>query len=125
MSLVYLDFVNRVESGVFMNDGLAGWIWQRVSAVFLLFYILPVLGFWFLSSNFSSFDVWYQFLVAPGMKILGFFAAVSLSVHACVGLWVVATDYIQILFYQRIVLWVLYLMTIGSSLAMLCIFWVY
>ena len=106
-----------------MNDGLSGWIWQRVSAVFLLFYILPVLGFWFISSDLYNFNIWNHFLLSPGMKILGFFAAVSLSVHACIGLWTVATDYIHILFSQRIILWFLYLVTIGSSVAMLFILW--
>ena len=106
-----------------MNDGLSGWIWQRVSAVFLLFYILPILGFWFFSSDLYNFEIWHRFLLSSVMKILGFFAAISLGVHACIGLWTVATDYIQILIYQRIVLWFLYLLTIGSSVAMLFILW--
>ena len=119
----------RVEAVVLMRvdntheKGLNDWIWQRISAVFLTAYLSPILGFYALHAPVLSQQMWQSFLLHPAMKILGALAAISLFVHASIGSWVVATDYIKPMTIQRWILAGLYLIIFGSSIGVLVILW--
>ena len=105
-----------------MDKGLNGWLLQRVTSLFLLFYIVPLLFFWLLVPS-ASFSSWHTFVMYAEMRVLGGLAAISLLVHACIGIWVVATDYVQIAGYQQLVLSIFYAITVLSSMAMLVMLW--
>ncbi len=101
------------------KNGLGSWVLQRVSAIFLLAYLLPVLVFWLVSENSTSIILWRQFLVRTDMRVLGALASISLIVHATIGAWVVTTDYIHIDRVKWAVLAIFYILTMVSSLAIL------
>ena len=105
-----------------LSQGLDAWIWQRVTSLFLVLYFLPILIFWVLPSA-NVVAVWQPFLFAPSMRILGGLASISILIHACIGIWVVATDYVQIDLYQQLVLSFFYLLTFLSSILMLVALW--
>lgn len=58
---------------------------------------------------------WQAKLLSVPMRILGVMALVSLVLHACMGSWVVMTDYIQVEPYQRFFLIFFYAITVASS----------
>lgn len=109
----------------YFQKGLFWWFCQRISAVFLFAYIAPLLYFWYVYYPVGTVALWKGFLLHPAMKILGFFAALSLFVHACIGVWVVSTDYVKIISVRNIILCILYIVVILSSLVMFFIFWRY
>jgi succinate dehydrogenase / fumarate reductase membrane anchor subunit len=73
-------------------SGLRAWLVQRVSAVYLLCFILFLVAR--TASSSWSYASWHDFALAPGMQVglLLFFAA--LLVHAWVGLRDVILDYV-------------------------------
>lgn len=104
------------------SKGLDAWLWQRITSLFLTAYILPVLLFWMLPQA-VTMDAWRIFLFSVPMRVLGGLAAISLLIHACIGIWVVATDYIQVDGYQQIVLTVFYMITVISSMVLIIGLW--
>tara|TARA_B100001989_G_C24530735_1_gene461467 strand:+ start:1016 stop:1369 length:354 start_codon:yes stop_codon:yes gene_type:complete len=101
------------------KKGLGSWVLQRISALFLIAYIVPLLFFWVLHAEFVSPMVWKQFLLSTEMRILGILASLSLVIHAMIGAWVVATDYIHIDGIKRVTLALFYVITVGSSVAII------
>lgn len=101
------------------KNGLGSWVLQRVSALFLLAYLLPVLVFWLVAEDSASITLWRQFLVRIDMRVLGVLASISLIVHATIGAWVVTTDYIHIDRVKWAMLAMFYILSIVSSLAIL------
>ena len=104
------------------SKGLDAWLWQRITSLFLTVYILPILLFWLLHQA-VSLDAWRILLFSSPMRILGVLASISLLIHACIGIWVVATDYIQIDRYQQSVLSLFYLITVISSMVLIISLW--
>ena len=125
MEYLVTAFVYQIRVVVIMKEtmssGLDAWLWQRISSIFLTLYILPILLFWLLTA--ASWHDWQVFLFAPSMRILGGLASVSLLLHACIGIWVVATDYIQIDRIQQVVLSFFYVVTVLSSIVMMVSLW--
>ena len=78
----------------FGRSGLADWLMQRVTAVIMLAYTLCILGY-FLTSNDISFLTWKAMFQGTAMRIFSFMALLSIAVHAWIGMWTVATDYIK------------------------------
>lgn len=115
-----LDHAGRVEAMVLNRFfggslGLNDWILQRVSAVFLVLYFGILLGFWVVFPVFSGALFWRGVLLRVEMRILGMLAMLALSVHACIGTWVVATDYLHMAWAQRLFLVVVYLFAIITA----------
>lgn len=98
------------------TNGLDSWILQRASAIFLLLYMWPLLIFWLIVPEFYAGATWQDFLLCSQMRVLGVLAMFGLLLHACIGVWVVVTDYIHIDIYRQAVLIIFYLITILSSL---------
>ena len=108
-----------------LTKGLNSWIIQRISAVLLLLYLVPLLLFWLLVPDIYSGVTWHDFLLCSQMRVLGVLAMVGLLLHACIGMWVIVTDYIHIDIYRQTVLAIFYLITIFSSIMiafMLCFY---
>jgi len=105
-----------------MDNGVDAWLVQRVTSLFLVSYFLPVLIFWAITPV-ALVDHWRLFLLSSEMRVLGGMASVALLIHACIGIWVVATDYIHIDFYQQAALSFFYLITTVSSAVMLVLLW--
>lgn len=99
----------------YFQNGLFAWVVQRVTAVFLLFYLLPLLYVWLRAPETGVVHYWQMMLLNTPMRVLGMLALVSLVLHACIGSWVVITDYVQIEPYQRFLLVLFYAITVASS----------
>ena len=76
------------------GSGLSDWLWQRVSAVIIAAYLVFI-GAMVLSHNNFSYSVWHSWFEHLGMKIFTLLAVISIVLHAWVGIWTVATDYIK------------------------------
>jgi len=74
--------------------GLRAWLVQRISAVFMLLFIVFVLVH-FLFDPPRSYRDWHGWIMSPGVSVavLVFFAA--LSMHAWVGIRDVVMDYVR------------------------------
>ncbi len=74
--------------------GLRAWLMQRISAVYMLFFILFLL-FHFLLDPPDSYLAWHGWIRNPGVSVatLVFFAALLL--HAWVGIRDVVMDYVR------------------------------
>ena len=112
-----------IKQAIGNQKGLHDWLMQRVSAVFLTVYILPLLIFWILGDSTQDHHAWRTFLLSPVMKILGGFAAIGLFVHAVIGAWIVATDYIKPPKLQTVVLATINLIIFVSSISLLVMLW--
>lgn len=75
-------------------SGTVQWVLQRVSAVVLLAYMGTLLWLWF-SGMPADYALWHDFLAQFPMQVLAVLSLLSLVVHAWIGFWTVATDYIK------------------------------
>lgn len=103
-------------------QGLRDWQLQRLSAMLIAVFALPMLSLWFLGYLVEDYD-WYLFLssyLGRGLSLLGLFGYV---IHARLGMWVVITDYVP-RSYQRIVIWLLDIWLLALLITGLGLFWV-
>lgn len=76
------------------TTGLRAWLVQRVSAVYMLFFILFLL-FHFLLDPPHSYLAWDGWMRGPGVSIATFVFFAALLSHAWVGVRDVLMDYVQ------------------------------
>ena len=74
--------------------GLYDWMVQRVTAVYLILYFIPLL-YLLLTSDASSYFIWKGLFQHVWMKVATIVALFAISFHAWVGLWTVFTDYVK------------------------------
>ena len=88
--MVFVDIVCDLD--VLPMIGSTLFIAQRLSAVFILAYVIWLITFFILNQPFE-FSTWVQF--TNQQKFLIFTSAVSLIIplHAFIGLWTIGTDY--------------------------------
>ncbi|OGV36616.1 MAG: succinate dehydrogenase, hydrophobic membrane anchor protein [Legionellales bacterium RIFCSPHIGHO2_12_FULL_35_11] len=76
------------------GNGLKDWLIQRVSAVYLFFYLLFI--FIFMVTNMPlDFYKWHDLFFLVSMQIATIIALFFVLLHAWIGLWTVTTDYIN------------------------------
>ena len=78
----------------FSRNGVSDWLLQRASAVILAAYTLCVLGF-VLSIGELSLAAWRGYFGSFWMQIFTLLALIAYVVHAWIGLWTIATDYLK------------------------------
>lgn len=83
-------------------DGLRAWIWQRISAIYLLGFIL-YLFFYMLVSMPFSYQSWHDWVADPVASIAIALFFMMLLVHAWVGIRDVIMDYIHPLFMRALI----------------------
>lgn len=74
--------------------GLRAWLMQRVSAVYMLFFILFLL-FHFLLDPPHSYLAWHGWMRNPGVSVATFVFFAALLLHAWVGVRDVLMDYVH------------------------------
>jgi succinate dehydrogenase / fumarate reductase membrane anchor subunit len=79
----------------FGRSGLYDWLVQRISAVVLLAYVICV-GTFIAWNPDLQYEQWLNYIQSDSMRIFSMMALVSLGIHAWVGLWSVATDYLTV-----------------------------
>lgn len=75
-----------------MRRGLLDWRLQRLSAMFISIFAVPVLGLWFSGYLVTDYD-WYVLLSSIEGRVLTLIGLIGFAVHSHLGLWVVLTDY--------------------------------
>lgn len=89
----YWSLVLVVNATSLSRSGVADFLLQRVSAVFLAVYAGCIV--WFVLANPElDYRQWEIFMGAPGMLILGTLTLLSWGIHAWIGMWTVGTDYL-------------------------------
>lgn len=74
--------------------GLRDWLVQRLTAVVLGVYTVALL-FYVINTPNMTYAQWSTCLTSPFMQVATFLALLSLMLHAWVGIWTVATDYLK------------------------------
>ncbi|MCL4744188.1 MAG: succinate dehydrogenase, hydrophobic membrane anchor protein [Burkholderiaceae bacterium] len=74
--------------------GLRAWLVQRISAVWMLLFIVFVL-FHFLFDPPHSYLAWQGWIMSPGVSVATFVFLAALSMHAWVGIRDVVMDYVR------------------------------
>ncbi len=77
----------------FGRSGTFDWLYQRVTAVVLIAYLLFIVGFIFLAKDFG-YQAWSELFAQRWMRVFSLVALLSVIIHAWIGLWSVVTDYI-------------------------------
>ncbi len=72
--------------------GLVIWNLQRYSSLFILIYIVYLVGFIF--SKDLNFFSWSNFFLSFEMRIYTSIVFLLIILHAFIGLWTVGTDYL-------------------------------
>ena len=115
---VLINMKQRVRPG-----GLRDWWLQRISAVLISLFALPVILYWVAGGLITQAD-WYIFLSHSQMRFLTGLGLLGYIVHVRIGLWVVVTDYIPSL-YQAWAQWlvdILIALHLGFGLYLIWIF---
>ncbi len=92
--------INNLSYG---RHGLRDWLLQRVSAVIIAAYFLFLVGFWLTHPGFD-YDTWMSLFARPWVSLFSLLFLISLFVHAWIGIWIVATDYLKGAFLRYTVL---------------------
>jgi succinate dehydrogenase membrane anchor subunit len=77
------------------NNGVRDWLLQRASAVVLGAYFLFVL-FYIVLHPALDYQQWHGLFQHPVMRAASVLALLSLLIHAWIGMWTVATDYVKV-----------------------------
>jgi len=90
------------------RNGLRDWLIQRVSAVVMVVYSLFLVTF-LLRYNPINYYLWKQLFSSEWMKLFTVLFLLSLLLHAWIGVWTVATDYVKstalrLIFYTIVIL---------------------
>lgn len=76
------------------GNGLKDWLIQRVSAVYLLGYVLVLLGYTALHCP-CDYGQWSAIFHCSCFKIATVLALLMFVLHAWIGIWTVTTDYLR------------------------------
>jgi succinate dehydrogenase / fumarate reductase membrane anchor subunit len=75
------------------GNGLKDWLFQRISALFLLIYIGWVVGYMAYHPHMGYVE-WQAFFHCAVMRAATVIAVLMLVIHAWIGIWTVTTDYL-------------------------------
>lgn len=103
------------------RSGLHDFLLVRFSAVILALYALYLLIFFICHD--VTYDVWHQFFSLVSTRAFTLMALVAMLVHAWIGLWQVASDYLKHSYVRLIVLWVVNFVAIFYVAAGIAILW--
>ena len=86
--------VKRVNSATNLGrNGLHDWVLPRFSAIVLAVYTVFLLG-WMVVTPDVGYASWSTLFDATWMRVFSLLALLSLCIHAWVGMWTIATDYL-------------------------------
>jgi len=77
----------------FGRSGVADWFIQRISAIILFAYLIWLVVYCCVYA--PDYASWRELFNLFSVKVVSLFALVSLLVHAWIGMWTIATDYIK------------------------------
>jgi succinate dehydrogenase / fumarate reductase membrane anchor subunit len=80
---------------LFLRSGSNKWLLQRFAAGIVLSYIAFLIYLLIIHREMDYYE-WVNLNKAIPMRFFSFLTALSLSVHAWIGMWCVVTDYITV-----------------------------
>ena len=83
-----------VNQAAIKRNGIQDFISLRATGLILSAYALCILGFILTNEN-MTYELWKGLFAGLGMKIFTMLALCCVSIHARIGMWQVATDYIK------------------------------
>lgn len=97
-----MAMVNNLTNALSLTgEGLRDWLVQRISSVVVAAYFLFLMGFILMHPK-LEFWMWQTLFVNPCMRIFTVLFLLSLVLHAWVGVWTVATDYLKVAWFRLI-----------------------
>ncbi|MFM8454494.1 MAG: succinate dehydrogenase, hydrophobic membrane anchor protein [Gammaproteobacteria bacterium] len=101
------------------SDGLQDWLLQRITGVYLFFYVIFIAYYYNLTCQLGfSFLAWRTVFTPLWVRYASLFAIVCILIHAWLGLWTVLTDYVKFtllrLFLQFVILALLFSFTLWA-----------
>ena len=102
--------------------GLRAWLVQRVTAIYMLFFILFLLAHFFLNPP-KSYLAWHAWMRSPAVSIAAFVFFTALLMHTWVGIRDVILDYVQPMAIRVLVLALLGLGLIGLGAWFIRVLW--
>jgi succinate dehydrogenase / fumarate reductase membrane anchor subunit len=78
----------------FGRSGVHDWWMQRISAVFLLLYLIFI-SYQVITVAEFSYQTWSGIFAPLWVQVFTFISVVAISIHAWAGLWIVSTDYLK------------------------------
>ena len=100
---------------LYVLEGLRPWVIQRVSAVYIVLFILYV-GFSFFMTDAITYTAWRAWLYSPfNTTVVGIFV-IALLFHAWIGIRDVALDYVHNIMLRIFVLATVMGVLLGSGL---------
>lgn len=100
---------------LYVLEGLRPWVIQRVSAVYIVLFILYAI-YCFFSAETIAFDSWRDWLYNPfNTTVVGIFV-IALLFHAWIGMRDVVLDYVHNIMLRIFILSMLVGVLIGSGL---------
>ena len=83
-----------VNQAAIKRNGIQDFISLRATGLILSAYAICILGF-ILTTPDMTYDIWKAAFSGMGMKVFTLLALCCVSIHARIGMWQVATDYIK------------------------------
>lgn len=100
---------------LYVLEGLRPWVIQRVSAVYIVFFILYA-SYSLLSSDVFSYETWNNWLYHPfNTTVVGIFV-IALLFHSWIGMRDVVLDYVHNIMFRIFILALLVGVLIGCGL---------
>ncbi len=83
------------------NRGYIEFVIQRLSAIYMALYVLAILTVIFINKD-LDFEIIQDLFSLMPVRILTFFFIVSILSHGWIGMWIIATDYINNAFLRNL-----------------------
>lgn len=83
-----------VNQASLKRNGIQDFISLRGTGVIIALYVLCIVGFIVMTPT-MTYEIWRAAFSNIGMKIFTILALICISIHARIGMWQVATDYIK------------------------------
>lgn len=104
------------------RNGLRDWLIQNITAAFMAVYILSLV-IYILFNPVNSFYNWHELFSSVLMRISTTLFFLFLVLHARIGLWTIATDYLKPTIIRLIFLIITSLVLVTSFLWAMCVLW--
>jgi succinate dehydrogenase / fumarate reductase membrane anchor subunit len=100
---------------LYVLEGLRPWVIQRVSAVYIVLFIVYTL-YCFLTADFVAYEPWKEWLYNPFNTTVVAIFIIALLFHAWIGMRDVVLDYVHNIMLRIFILAMLLGVLIGSGL---------
>lgn len=111
-----------VNQASIKRNGIQDFLSLRATGLIIAAYALCILGFILTNDN-ITYQAWKELFSGLGMKIFTMLALCCISIHARIGMWQVATDYIKNARQRAVLAFVVSLLSFSYVAAGLFVLW--